>query len=83
MLSKERMEAEQKLNPVRGTKRYQYDGFYDKCHAKPGVPTSRDPELVERYLERQRQLGLPGVWRNGQYPNNGTQRDVPYYIIEW
>ena len=78
-----REEAEAQLNPVQGTLRYQYGGFYDKCHSQASVPTSRDPKLVEAYLERQRQLALPGVWRNGQHKNNGTQRDAVHFIIEW
>ena len=78
------VQADAELNPVQGSTRYQYMGFWDGQHSKAGEPTSWDSELVERFHERQRQLGLPGVWRSAHwYPNRGTQRDIDYMILEW
>lgn len=77
------VQAESELNPVQGSTRFQHLGFWDGIHSKAGEPTSFDPELIEAYHERQRQMGLPGVWRNGQYRNNGTQRDAVHFVIEW
>ena len=63
------------------------EGFYNAANAAPGKPTSRDPEIIKAYEERQRQLTLPGKWRAGcnpdQYPDNGRQTDIDYMILEW
>lgn len=75
--------AEHELNPVQGSMRYQHLGFWDGLHSAPGEPTSFDPKVLSAYRERERQRGLPGVWRNGQYKNKGTRRDACYHIIEW
>lgn len=80
----ELLEAEEHVSPVSGNRRY-FSGFYDRA-AKHGAITGSGPNFeaaMSAFEERMRQRGLPGIWRNGQYPNNGTQRDVPYYINEW
>lgn len=79
--------AEAELNPVRGTRRFQHGGFFDLAHSKPGEPTSRYPELVAAYHERQRKLGEVGEWRHKRgfdwKVDDGDTLDSPYFIIEW
>lgn len=79
-------EVEEHVAPVRGNRR-QYGGFWDGAASAASIPTSRDPKLVEAYLKRQEQLGLPGRWRAGHNPkayrNKGTQWDIDYAIINW
>ena len=77
-------EAEELVSPVSGNRRY-FNGFYDRA-ARHGKITGSGPNFdaaMAAFEERMKQRGLPGVWRNGQYPNNGTQRDVPFYINNW
>jgi len=77
-------EAEMLLHPVRGNRRYA-GGFYDR--AEPHGPvTGSGPgfeEAVRKHEERQKQRGLPGVWRKNPYPSKGTQRDIDYAVMEW
>ena len=83
-MSKE-LEADEQLYPVSGNRRY-YSGFYDRA-AGHGAITGSGPgydEAMSKFRERQKQWGLPGVWRTGHNRvNKGTQRDVCAYVMEW
>lgn len=78
------LEAEEQLYPVRGDRRF-YSGFYDRG-AGHGPITGSGPGFataMSAFEERERQRGLPGVWRNSDRPSHGTQRDIDYAVMEW
>ena len=80
------LEAEEQIYPVRGGRRF-YSGFYDRA-AGHGPITGSGPNFeraLSVFKERQKQMGLPGIWRNNttQKVNKGTRRDIDYAIMEW
>ena len=78
-------QVEEEIYPTAGNRRF-YSGFYDRA-AKHGTIHGSGPNFeraVERFQERQRQAGLPGIWRSAHWNNNhGTRRDIDYAIMEW
>ena len=79
------LEAEEELYPTRGDRRF-YSGFYDRA-AQHGEIRGSGPGFeaaMSAFRERERQRGLPGVWRSAHWnQNHGTQRDIDYAIMEW
>ncbi len=77
--------ADAHMNPtILGSRRF-YSGFYDRS-AQHGVITGSGPNFdsaMEAHKDRQKQAGLPGVWRNTPRPARGTRRDIDYKIMEW
>ena len=84
--AKELAEAGEVVSPVSGNRRF-YSGFYDRA-AGHGPITGSGPGFeaaLAEFKERQRQNGLPGVWRNSTSwkVNKGTRRDIDYAVMEW
>lgn len=75
---------EEEVYPTKGNRRF-YSGFYDRAapHGKITGYGEGFEKALSRFKERERQNGLPGVWRNSPYPTKGTRRDIDYAIMEW